>query len=113
MNTVLTRYRVLAGALVQNAKVRRGLLSILAVFLIFQLYFVRELLAAELIFGFGFAVVLVMVGIFYLVGTLGERGLELTEASARVVVSSARRGYSTLEELSKRPVRHPHSESVQ
>lgn len=113
MNTVLARLGAVAGAVVQKAKVRKGLLSILAAFLIFQLYFVRELLAAELIFGLGFAVVLLLVGIFYLVGTLGERGLELTEAGARVAVSSARRGYSTLEEISKRPVRHPHSESAQ
>ena len=113
MRTALTRFRDVARVLVLKAKGRKGLLSILAAFLIFQLYFVRELLAAELIFGFGFAVVLVIVGIFYLVGALGERGLELTEAGARVVVSSARRGYGTLEEVSKRPVRHPHSESAQ
>ena len=113
MKTVLSQLKAVADALIQKAKVRKGLLSILAAFLVFQLYFVRELLAAELIFGFLFAVLLVMVGIFYLVGTLGERGLELTEAGARVVASSARRGYSTLEEISKRPVRHPHSESAQ
>jgi len=113
MNGALTQLKAIPGALIQKAKVRKGLLSILAAFFVFQLYFVRELLAAELIFGIGFAVVVVMVGIFYLIGTLGERGLELTEAGARVVASSARRGYSTLEEISKRPVRHPHSESAQ
>ena len=113
MKTVLTQLKAVARAVIQKAKVRKGLLSILAAFLVFQLYFVRELLAAELIFGFLFAVALVMVGIFYLIGTLGERGLEFTEAGARVVASSARRGYSTLEEISKKPVRHPHSESAQ
>ncbi|MGD0957932.1 MAG: hypothetical protein ABR953_14045 [Candidatus Acidiferrales bacterium] len=113
MKTVLTRLKAVAGVLIQKTKVRKGLLSILAAFVVFQLYFVRELLAAELIFGVGFAVVLVLVGIFYLVGTLGERGLELTEAGARVALSSARRGYSALEEISKRPLRHPHSESAQ
>jgi hypothetical protein len=113
MRTALTQLKAFAGAAIQKAKVRKGLLSIVAALLVFQIYFVRELLAAEFIFGIGFAVLLVMVGIFYLVGMLGERGLELTEAGARVVVNSARRGYSTIEEISKRPVRHPHSESAQ
>jgi len=109
MKTVWIHLKVVAGSLIQKMKVRRGLLSILAAFLVFQLYFVRELFAAELLFGLGFAVVLLLVGIFYLVGTLGERGLELTEAGARVVATSARRGYNTLEEISKRSLRHPES----
>jgi hypothetical protein len=29
-----------------------------------------------------------------------------------VIASSARRGYSTVEEISKKPLRHPHSESA-
>ena len=35
---------------------RKGILSVVAIFLILQMYFVRELLAAELLFGLGFAV---------------------------------------------------------
>jgi len=113
MKTVLTQLKAVASAQVSKAKVGKGVLSILAAFLVLQLYFVRELLAAELIFGVAFAVVLLLVGIFYFVGSLGERGLELTEAGARVIASSARRGYGTVEEISKRPFRHPHSESAQ
>jgi hypothetical protein len=113
MKTALIQLKAVAGAVIQKAKVRKGVVSILAAFLVFQLYFVRELLAAELIFGIGFAIVFVIVGIFYLVGALGERGLELTEAGARAVASSARRGYSTIEEIGKKPLRHTHSESAQ
>ena len=112
MKTVLTQLKAVASALVRKAKIRKGVLSILAAFFVLQLYFVRELLAAELIFGIAFAVVLLLVGISYFVGSLGQRGLELTEAGARVIASSARHGYSTVEEISKKPFRHPHSKSA-
>ncbi|MGA3294126.1 MAG: hypothetical protein ABSE45_09095 [Candidatus Acidiferrales bacterium] len=112
MKPVPTRLREVARTLAGKVKVRKGVLLILAVFFILQLYFVRELLAAELIFGVGFAVVLLLGGVFYVVGSVGERGLELTEAGARVIASSARRGYGTLEEIGKKPFRHSHSESA-
>jgi len=113
MRTVLPRLKAAAGALRRKPKVRKGLFWFLAAVLILQMYFVRELLAAELIFGMGFAVILLFVAIFYLVGTIGERGLVLTEAGVRVIASSARRGYNVIEEISKKPFRHPHSESAQ
>jgi hypothetical protein len=56
MKTVLTQLKAVASALVRKAKIRKGALSILAAFFVLQLYFVRELLAAELIFGIAFAV---------------------------------------------------------
>lgn len=102
-----------AGTVTQNSKLRKRIGWGLAIFLILQLYFVRELLAAELLFGLGFAVVLALVGIFYLVGTIGERALDWAEAGVRVTATAARRGYSGLEEISKRSFRHPHSESAQ
>jgi hypothetical protein len=89
------------------------LLLFLAVVFTLQMYFVRELLAAELLFGLGFAVLLSLGGIFYLVGAIGERGLDLTEAGVRVIADSARRGYASLEEISRKSFRHPRSESAQ
>jgi hypothetical protein len=97
----------------QKAKVRKGMLSLFAIFLILQMYFVRELLAAELLFGLGFAVLLMLGGLFYAVGAIGERGLDWAEAGIRVSSSFARRGYASLEELSRKPFRHPRSESAQ
>lgn len=102
---------VSAGLFRQKA-VRKWLFSSLAVLFILQLYFVREMLAAEVLFGMLFVVVLLLVGIFYAVGALGERGLDLAEAGIRVAARSARWSYSALEDLSKRQFRHRHSQSA-
>lgn len=102
-----------ARAVSQNRKVRDRVLSALAVLVVLQIYFVRELIAAELLFGLLFAVLLVVGGICYVVGVIGERGLDWAEVGVRVLARSARRGYNSLEELSRKSVRHPRSESAQ
>jgi hypothetical protein len=101
------------GQIFQSAKVRKGTLAIVAAVVIFQLYFVRELIAAELLFAGGFAVLFILGGIFYLVGVVGERGLDWAEAGLRVTADVARRGYAGLEEVSRKPFRAPRSESAQ
>ena len=73
----------------------------------------RALIAAELLFGMGFAVLFGIGLIFYLVGTLGERGLDWAETGVRVVATSARRGYASLEEITRKTIRDPRSESAQ
>jgi hypothetical protein len=113
MTTQLESARAFIVAVGQKAKVRKGMLSAVAVFLVLQMYFVRELLAAELLFGLGFAVLLMLGGLFYVVGTIGEKGLDWAEAGVRVISTSARRGYASLEEISRKPFRHPRSESAQ
>jgi hypothetical protein len=113
MKTQLENVKALVLGIGQKAKVRKGMLSAVAVFFILQMYFVRELLAAELLFGLGFAVLLMLGGLFYAVGTVGEKGLDWAEAGVRVISSSARRGYAGLEEISRKPFRHPRSESAQ
>jgi hypothetical protein len=85
----------------------------LAIFLVLQMYFVREMIAAELLFGMLFVFMFALASLFYLVGTVGMNGRTWAEAGVRVVATSARRGYSSLEEISKKPFRHPHSESAQ
>jgi hypothetical protein len=112
MKTVLARLEMFAKDLIQKAKVRKGLVSIAAAFFILQLYFVRALIAAELIFAMLFLVILAVVAVSYVLGTIGERGLEWTEVGVRAVAGSAKRGYVALEEVSKRPFRHPRSESA-
>lgn len=91
---------------------RKRVLWAVALFFVLQLYFIRELLAAELLFGVVFGIVFTIIAAFYIVGTIGERSLGWTEAGVRVVAQSARRGYTSVEELSKRPFRRPHSESA-
>jgi uncharacterized membrane protein HdeD (DUF308 family) len=102
----------LAEKAAKEAKVRKGLVSILIAFLILQVYFVRELLAAEALFVLLFAVLLAMTGIFYVLGTVGERALDIGEAGARVIAHTTKRGYVAVEEISKKSLRHPHSESA-
>ena len=51
MNRLLGQLKVFGEAAAKQAKVRKGLVAILAAFLVLQVYFVRELLAAELLFG--------------------------------------------------------------
>ncbi len=114
MNTVLDRVGGFAKDLIRKAKVRKGLLSIAAAFFILQLYFVRALIAAELIFVLFFLAILAVVGIAYVLGSIGERGLAWTEVGLRALAGSAKRGYLALEEgISKRQLRHPRSESAQ
>jgi hypothetical protein len=113
MKAGLERVKALARAAAKAVKVHKRLTLALAVVLVIQLYFVRELIAAELLFGLGFLVLMVIVGVFYLVGFVGERSFDLMEAGARGAAPFARRGYAKVEELSKKQFRHPGSESVQ
>jgi hypothetical protein len=112
MKTVIGEVKEMASGFWQNKKARNRAGWGLGIFLVLQLYFVRELIAAELLFGMLFAFMLALAALFYVVGTIGINGRDWAEAGARVVASSARRGYSTLEEISKKPFRHPHSESA-
>ena len=109
---VLDRAKKLAVVAAKQARLRKGLTLLLGVILFLQMYFVRELLAAEILFGIGFLVFLVLVAVFYGVGFLGEQGVSLIERGYQVSAPVARRGFSRLEELSKRPFRHPRSESA-
>lgn len=101
------------AAVAQKAKVRKGMLTIIAVFFVLQIYFVRELLAAELLFGMGFAVLFVMGLIFYFIGMIGERGLELGEAGVRMIASTTRRGIEGMEYVNRKAFRNAGSESAQ
>jgi hypothetical protein len=113
MKPVLDELKAMLSKTTQNPIVRKRVGWGLAIFLILQLYFVRELIAAELLFGVLFAFMLALAGISYVIGTIGVNGMDWAEAGARVVANSARRSYSTLEEISKKPFRHLRSESAQ
>jgi len=113
MNTVLAQLENFGKNLIRKAEVRKGLLSVVAAFFVLQLYFVRALIAAELIFVLFFLAILAVVGVSFVLGSIGERGLEWAEVGVRAVAGSAKRGYTVLEEeISKRPFRHPRSESA-
>jgi hypothetical protein len=97
MKVFLGQIKTLANS---EAKVRKGMMTVVAVFFALQLYFVRELVVAELFFGLGFAVLLALGGLAYLVLSVGERGLEFAEAGVRAIGDSARR-------LFQQPRRNP------
>jgi hypothetical protein len=97
----------------RKAKIQKALFWTVGIIFVLQLYFVRELLAAEMIFGLIFAALLFFAGLVYVVGSIGERGLAWSESYVRVVASSARKGFAVVEEFSRKPFRHPRSESAQ
>ena len=113
MKTLVGKLNAGLAAIKQDSKLRNRILLGVGVVAVLQTYFVRELLAAELLFGLGFAVLFVLGVIFYFVGAIGERGLDWAEAGIRVMSPYVRRGYVAIEDFSKRPFRHPRSESAQ
>jgi hypothetical protein len=94
------------------ARPRKQIVWTMATLFVLQLYFVRELIAAELLFGALFGALFVLVSICYLIGTLWENGLIWADTGVRAIAMLTRRGYATLEEFSKRPFRHLRSESA-
>jgi hypothetical protein len=113
MNTGLGNLKSRINSLVANRKVRNALVATAVILFVLQLYFVQELIAAELLFGMAFIALFLLGGLFYTLGAIGERSFDLTEAGVRVLAVSARRGYAALEEISRKPFRHPRSESAQ
>ena len=85
--------KAFVATVIEKAKIPIGLLMFLAVLFTLRMYFVRELLAAELLFGLGFAILLLLGGIIFLVGAIGGQALDWTETGIRVITDSARRGY--------------------
>ncbi len=94
------------------AQTRKRVMWTIAILFVLQLYFVRELIAAELLFGALFLALFALFGICYLIGTLWENGLLWADTGVRALAMFTRRSYSTLEEVSKRPFRHLRSESA-
>jgi hypothetical protein len=104
MRRPLGEIRTLALSFFGRALVRKVVTTVVAIFFVLQFYFVRELLAAELLLGLGFVVLLVAAALSYLVGSAGERGLEFAEVGVRLIRDLARRGLSNLE-INRKPFR--------
>jgi hypothetical protein len=111
MNKLLGQAKELILKGWNEPKIRRPFLRGLAIFLVLQIYFVRELLAAELLFIIGFVVVMAVVGICYALGTIGLKSIDLTETGIRVAAHSARRSYEALEVAARSSIRHLPSET--
>ena len=113
LKSLVAKSKLLAGKLFAAPKTGAIAISAVVILFVLQLYFVQELLAAELLFGMAFVALLLLGGLLYLLGAVGERSFDWTEAGMRVLAVSARRGYTALEEISRKSFRHPRSESAQ
>jgi hypothetical protein len=104
--------QVSTGELGKRKRLKRIIWLTVGIILVLQLYFVRELLAAELIFGIAFSILFSIVLIIYAIGRMGERGFSWAESRARVLAAPTRKWMTVLEEISRKPFRHPRSESA-
>jgi hypothetical protein len=93
-------------------KSRKWMWWFLGVVAAFQLYFVRELLAAFALFAVVFAAIAVLVMGAYMLQKTWEVGVARLAASAHPVMLSGRRAVSALEDLARRPLRRPGSAAV-
>ena len=82
----------------------------LAVLAAFQLYFVRELLAAFALFALVFAAIASMVVGVYMAQKTWEAGVARLAESSHPVINLARRGAGAVEDFVRRPIRRPGSE---
>jgi hypothetical protein len=76
----------------------------------FQLYFVRELLAAFALFILAFAVLASLITAVYMVQKSWEAGIALMMASRHPLMLAMRRAVSTVEDWGRRPLRRPGSQ---
>jgi uncharacterized PurR-regulated membrane protein YhhQ (DUF165 family) len=84
----------------------------LAAAIALQIYFVQELLAAELLFGLLLAIGLFIAFIIFVVREIGERGFGWVKPRARELAGSAWRRVVQIEEFSRKTFRHQRSESA-
>ncbi len=75
----------------------------------FQMYFVRELIAAFALFALGFAAIAFVIGGFYLAQKGWESGVLRIVRSNHPVVLAAKRAVWATEDVARRPLRRPGS----
>jgi hypothetical protein len=83
-------------------KLKRTIWWAVAIILFLQLYFVRELIVLELLFGVGFAVFFVLALVIYGLGSAGDRGMDLAEPYAQKVGELTKEGFTASVDAGKR-----------
>jgi hypothetical protein len=82
-----------------------GIFVALALVAIFtDVYFVREMLAAELFFVAAFVLFLALLGLCYLLGLIGEYGWKWIEEEAQTAISHSRRLHPPLPAARLHPI---------
>ena len=89
---------------------RKWMWWFLAVVILLQMYFVKELLAAFALFAMGFAAIGFVVASLYMMQKGWAVAVERVADSGHPLVMAARRSVSAVEELARRPLRRPDSE---
>lgn len=84
----------------------------LAALVAFQIYLFRELVAAEMLFAIGFAILLIFASAIYGIAVAADRGLGWIEANSHGMTQLAKQQWSRLEALSRKLSRRQHSESA-
>jgi hypothetical protein len=95
-----------------KAQLRRSLWWAVGIAVVLQMYFVRELIAAEIIFGVFFVGLFFVASAIYLVARLGEQGLRWSESGVRWFGNSARRSGSAWEYFTRKSPARANSESA-
>jgi cytosine/uracil/thiamine/allantoin permease len=94
-------------------KARKWLWVGLAAFVALQIYFVQEMVAALILFTGVFVVLALIALVFYLVDQAGQWSISWAGQHARPAMQLVRRGWTQVEELSKKQFRRPRSETAQ
>jgi heme/copper-type cytochrome/quinol oxidase subunit 4 len=89
---------------------RKWMWLLLVVLAAFQLYAVRELVAAFAIFILGFGAIALCVGLLYFLHKTWEAGVKWAVASRHPVFLAARHSVAVIEDMARRPIRRPDSE---
>ncbi len=101
------------GQIMENKdKSRKWMWWFLGIVVAFQLYFVRELLAAFALFAVAFGVIAGLIAGLYMLQKGWEVAVARLAESAHPVVLFARRAVAALEDLARRPSRRPGSATV-
>jgi hypothetical protein len=91
---------------------RKWMWRFLGVLAALQLYFVRELLAAFVLFAVAFAVIASAVISLYMLQKSWEVAVARVADSRHPVVNFARRSVALIEDMARRPLRRPGSATV-
>jgi predicted membrane protein len=90
-------------------KSRKWMWWFLGIIAALQAYFVRELLAAFVLFALGFAAIASVIGSLYMLHKAWALAVERMAESQHPVMVAARHGMDSIEDLARRPFRRPGS----
>ena len=94
-------------------KTRRWMWAGVIAFVALQIYFVQEMVAALVLFTGLFVIVALLALVMYLVDQAAKWSMMWAEQHAGPAIQLLRRGWTLAEELSKKPLRRPRSETAQ